>query len=165
MTRGYWDRDGFHEGPMPAIDFGSAHACIVNPDGSVSGIDRSPSLYWCNNIQTPPEAPIPDPSPQVDNSGQPVIGFPRGGCNSPARASRQSFDEYVDDGQPIQLADCHPDRRDEAWVQRNLGDVPIAHYSGCPYANIEETDPATVGDLSASTALEVAARAWRGFAG
>lgn len=49
MTTGYWDRDGFHEGVLPAIDF------------------------------TPRLAPIADSSAQVSNSTQPAHGVPRGG--------------------------------------------------------------------------------------
>lgn len=42
-----------------------------------------------------------EPSREVANARRPVIGFPRGGCNSPARASRQLSEVGTFKGVPI----------------------------------------------------------------
>jgi hypothetical protein len=206
MKAGYWDSKGFHEGVMPAVDFGPArletvwsignpdltpcpqwfkdharnaaqadrldamcdpHSSIVNPDGTVGAVNIGPTPWWdsrpesspasrpcthpgCNQIDgkpcafracpnqthTPLLAPIADASGQERIGPQSVTGLPRGGCESPAQASRHSVESEA------------------AWIARELGDVPVtsgpvqqADAGVSPQPEwMPWLDPATVGD-------------------
>lgn len=99
MKAGWWDRDGFHEGVMPAVDFASVRDSVVNPDGSVRGIDRAPSPHWTNHAS--PGATGDRKQEGADIRLQPTQGSRVAGGSaspSPSLGNRQPNQEAGHDG-------------------------------------------------------------------
>lgn len=105
------------------------HDDICNADGTVRGIDRSPSPYWHNHTSSACAGrdEYGTPSEQGDNSSQSVIGLPRcgGGDGVPApspdispRASGQSFQGVPIQWDPVM---ARSDEADAMWWSLNHG--------------------------------------------